>query len=158
MKDTKTIGIRIYLALTVAYIATLFILCSIGNRSISDMAPTFSADNAPQFSTLYSIQKPIATTNIIFYVVLLSVALWLRSKGSKKSLTYLPLLIFSAYTMFCYISMSGMFFSLGGNDITRSGQYWLMFLIGIFFIFGAIGVTVIGNIAMRNLTKHPKAE
>lgn len=156
MENKSKIGNKIFLALMLVYIATMFILCSTSNAKISELGTASEA--SLQFSVLSSIQKPIENTNIIFFIVMLGIALWLFAKGAKKMLAYIPLLVFSVFTLFCYASMSGAFFSIGGNDITKSGQYWLMFFIGIFFIVGATCVTLIGTIAVRNLRKRENAE
>ncbi len=154
MNDVKKTVSRVYLGLTLAYIATMFVLCSYANGKIADFASTLTDGTELQFSVLNSMQKPIATANIIFYVILFGIALWIYSKGGKKVLTYLPVLIFSVFTLFGYVTLSGSFFSIGGNNITHSGSYWLMFFIGLFFIAGAICITVIGTIAVRNLLKR----
>lgn len=149
-----------FVGLTIAYIVTMLIICTMANGKISVVAQAISEESVLQFSTLNDIQKPLATTNIIFFVLLLGVALWLYSQGSKKVLTYLPTAIFTVFTLFCYVALSGSFFSLGNNNPTTSGSYWLMFFIGIFFIVGAITINVIATMAVRNLLKrtHPETE
>lgn len=156
MDNKGKIDIKIFLALTLIYVATMFILCSTSNSRIAELAS--ANETSLQFNVLSSIQKTIETTNIIFYVAMLGFALWLFAKGAKKALVYIPVLMFSVFTLFCYSSMSGAFFGIGGNDISKSGQYWLMFFIGIFFIVGAICVTVIGTIAVKNLRKRNSTE
>ena len=143
-----------YLGLTVVYVGVMLILCSHANSVVADFAKAEADASVLQFNVLSSIQKPIATTNIIFLIVHLALALVLYVKGAKKALAYLPALIFSVFTLYCYTSLSGVFFSIGGNNASLTGTYWLMFFIGLFFIAGAITITVIGVIAARNLLKR----
>ncbi len=147
-----------FVGLSIIYIITMLIICTIANGKIDVVAQAISEESTLQFSTLSDIQKPLATTNIIFFVVLLGVALWLYSQGSKKVLTYIPTAIFAVFTLFCYVALSGSFFSLGSGNPTTSGSYWLMFFIGIFFIAGAITINVIATMAVRNLLKRTRPE
>ena len=124
------------------------------NSLLNEFANGFVEGNELQFPVLSSIQKPHTTVNIIFFVALLGFALYLFAKGAKKAITYLPVLIFSVFALFCYVSLSGAFYNIGGGNSSFSGLYWLMFLIGLFFVAGAIVVTVIGSNAVRNLLKH----
>ena len=140
-----------YLALAAVYVAVMLIMCSHANSVVAGLANVEADASVLQFNVLSAIQKPIATANIIFLIVHLALALVLYAKGAKKALTYLPALIFSVFTLYCYASLSGVFYSIGGNNASLSGAYWLMFFIGIFFVAGAITITVIGSIAARNL-------
>ena len=143
-----------YVISAAVYIVVMLLMSVHANTLLSGFAKGFVEGNELQFSVLSSIQKPHATVNIIFFVVLLCFALYLYAKGAKKAITYLPVLIFSVFALFCYVSLSGTFYSIGGGNSSFSGPYWLMFLIGIFFVAGAIVVTVIGSNAVRNLLKH----
>jgi len=143
-----------FVGLSLAYICTMLIMCTIADSNIDAIAQTVSEDGPMPFNTLNEILKPLATTNIVFFIVVLGVSLWLYSQGGKKVLTYLPTAIFTVFTLYCYVALSGSFFSLGGNNSSLSGSYWLMFFIGIFFIAGAITVNVIASMAVRNLLKR----
>ncbi|MBR5959009.1 MAG: hypothetical protein IKZ99_11655 [Salinivirgaceae bacterium] len=143
-----------FVASAAVYIITMLLMSAHANSLLNEFATSFVEGDELQFSVLSSIQKPHTTVNIIFYVALLGFALYLFAKGAKKAIVYLPVLIFSVFALFCYVSLSGAFYSIGGGNSSFSGPYWLMFLIGIFFVAGAIVVTVIGSNAVRNLLKH----
>lgn len=145
-----------FLGLCAIYIGTMMILCNVANNNIKAFGEIMTNTEELQFSVLNNMQKPLITTNIIFFAVLLAIALWLYYQTTKKSFTYIPVVIFSLFALFCYVSLSGIFFNLGGNNANLSGQYWLMFFIGLFFIAGALSVTVIGTIAVKNILKHKR--
>lgn len=143
-----------YVISAAVYIVTMLLMSARANTLLNEFANGFVEGNELQFSVLSSIQKPHTTVNIVFFVALLGFALYLFAKGAKKAITYLPVLIFSVFTLFCYVSLSGAFYSIGGNNASLSKSYWLMFSMGIFFVVGAITITVIGSNAVRNLLKH----
>lgn len=147
-KEIKKIVGWAFVGLSVVYVAVMLIMCSQANATVSSLS------GEPAFNVLSAIQKPIATTNIVFFVVLLGVSLWMYWQSGKKALTYMPAAIFTVFTLFCYVALSGSFYSIGGGNPTLSGSYWLMFFIGIFFIAGAIIITVISGMAVRNLLKR----
>ncbi|MBO7496825.1 MAG: hypothetical protein J6T98_09730 [Salinivirgaceae bacterium] len=143
-----------YVISAAVYIVTMLLMSARANTLLNEFANGFVEGKELPFSVLISIQKPHTTVNIIFFVALLGFALYLFAKGAKKAITYLPVLIFSVFTLFCYVSLSGAFYSIGGNNASLSKSYWLMFSMGIFFVVGAITITVIGSNAVRNLLKH----
>lgn len=147
-KEIKKIVGWAFVGLSAVYVAVMLIMCSRANATVGSLS------GEPAFNVLSAIQKPIATTNIVFFVVLLSVSLWMYWHSGKKAITYLPVAIFTVFTLFCYVALSGSFYSIGGGNPTLSGSYWLMFFIGIFFIAGAIIITVISGMAVRNLLKR----
>lgn len=147
-KEIKKIVGWAFAGLSVVYVAVMLIMCSQANATVGSLSGEQS------FNVLSAIQKPIATTNIVFFVVLLGVSLWMYWQSGKKALTYMPAAIFTVFTLFCYVALSGSFYSIGGGNPTLSGSYWLMFFIGIFFIAGAIIITVISGMAVRNLLKR----
>lgn len=142
-----------FVASAAVYIIIMLLMSAHANSLLNDIANIF-VEGELKFSDLSPIQKSHTTVNIVFFVALLGFALYLFAKGAKKAITYLPVLIFSVFTLFCYVSLSGTFYSIGGNNASLSKGYWLMFSIGIFFVVGAIVVTVIGSNAVRNLLKH----
>ena len=143
-----------YVISAAVYIVTMLLMSARANTLLNEFANGFVEGKELPFSVLISIQKSHTTVNIIFFVALLGFALYLFAKGAKKAITYLPVLIFSVFTLFCYVSLSGAFYSIGGNNASLSKSYWLMFSMGIFFVVGAITITVIGSNAVRNLLKH----
>ncbi len=147
-KEIKKIVGLSFVGLSAVYVAVMLIMCSQANATVGGLS------SEPAFNVLSAIQKPVATTNIVFFVVLLGVSLWMYWKSGKKALTYLPVAIFTVFTLFCYVALSGSFYSIGGGNPTLSGSYWLMFFIGIFFVAGAITITVISGMAVRNLLKR----
>ena len=140
-----------YLGVMAVYLVVMFLMCVRANAAVSAIAESFTDGSELSFNLLSAIQKPMATANIIFFVVHLALALVIYIRGSKKVLAYLPVLIFTVFTLYGYVSLSGAFFSIGGQNASLSGTYWLMFFIGLFFVAGAIAITVIGLIAARNL-------
>ena len=147
-KEIKKIVGWTFVGLSAVYVAVMMIMCAQANSTVGGLS------GEPAFNVLSAIQKPIATTNIVFFVLLLGISLWLYWKSGKKAITYLPTAIFTVFTLFCYVALSGSFYSIGDGNPTLSGSYWLMFFIGIFFIAGAIIITVIAGMAVRNLLKH----
>jgi hypothetical protein len=110
----------------------------------------------PDFSfvELNTLQKPIGILNICFFTVLLILASWVFYIEKRKMFIYLTNLIFIAFTLFNYVTLNRMFFELGDQDANKSGSYWLMVFIGLFYIVGAITISAIAFIAVRNLNRH----
>lgn len=105
------------------------------------------------FELLNTIQKPISMTNIVFFAVLLIVSVFIYLHHNKKSPMYVSCAVYSAFTLFIYVRLSQVFYQIGGEGPT-SANYWLLVFIGVFFIVGALTVSVIATIAIKNLLKQ----
>ena len=111
-KEIKKIVGWAFVGLSAVYVAVMLIMCSQANATVGSLS------GEPAFNVLSAIQKPVATTNIVFFVVLLGVSLWMYWQSGKKALTYLPVAIFTVFTLFCYVALSGSFYSIGGGNPT----------------------------------------
>ena len=88
-KEIKKIVGLTFVGLSAVYVAVMLIMCSQANATVGSLS------GEPAFNVLSAIQKPIATTNIVFFVVLLGVSLWMYWQSGKKALTYMPAAIFT---------------------------------------------------------------
>lgn len=99
-------------------------------------------------------QKQLATTNIITYFILLGIALWAYTVEKKINYIFLSLIVFIAVTLYSYVNLNKNLFALKGLNPTDETGYWLMVFIGVFYILGAVVISAIGYIAVKNYTKR----
>ena len=101
-KIKKTVGWA-FVGLSAVYVAVMLLMCAQAKSTIGGLS------GEPAFNVLSAIQKPIATTNIVFFVLLLGISLWMYWQSGKKVLTYLPVAIFTVFTLYCYVALPSIF-------------------------------------------------
>jgi hypothetical protein len=103
-----------------------------------------------------ALQKPISLINIIFFVGLLIFASWLYFSEGKKLYIYLISIVYISFTLFNYITLTRMFFNIGGQLENKPGSYWLIVCVGLFYVVGGIAVAAISLNTVRNLFRRSK--
>lgn len=97
------------------------------------------------------IQKKITLNNILFFVPLLISALIGYYLNHRKNLLFLSNLLYIAITLVVYVNANKSFHESNQQIATDQKGYWLFLFIGIFYILGAILISAISFITVRNL-------
>jgi len=148
MELLKKIKLKnVYIVLMAFYLIVVGIMCMYENSAVD------LVKGSDLFETLNKIQKPISVANIVFFAVLLVVSVFIYMHHNKKMPMYLACATYSAFTLFIYVRLSQIFYQVGGDGPT-SGNYWLLVFIGVIFIAGALIVSAMATIAIKNLLKH----
>lgn len=101
-----------------------------------------------------SLQKHTNVISIIFFVAMLVTGLIYYYKFNKANYLVLAAIPYIMVTLHCYISVNQRFYQLQHINPTESGSFWIITFIGIFYIIGAILISVIGYFAIRNLLQR----
>lgn len=151
MKVNKIIQIS-FLVLLLGSAAYLVSLCLNMQNVINDSTLTLHA-----LHTKYNnLQQQTSLIGIVLFAILLLVGFvnFYLNKNAKyivlANLLYIPI------TLYSYISLNFNFYEKQGLIPAENSGYWLIVFIGIFYIIGAILVSVIGYFTIRNLNKRAK--
>lgn len=149
MKINKIIQI-VFLVMLLASTAYLIFL-SLGMQLVIN-------DSSLSLQTLQvkynSLQQQANLTSIILFAILLLLGFinFFLNKGAKyivlANLLYIPV------TLYNYITLNFNFYEKQGLIPSENSGYWLIVFIGVFYIVGAILVSVIGFLTVRNLNKR----
>lgn len=113
------------------------------------------ANSIQSISAKYlQFQKNIGILNIVSFTVLLCISFLHYYKSRSKNFIYITNLLFTVVVLLNYVSINRTFYSLNGNEAMDSGSFWLMVFIGLFYIAGAIIVSAIGLISVKNFLKR----
>jgi predicted transporter len=104
--------------------------------------------------TYFQLQKLISYTSIAIFIVLLLVAFYLFYLTQNKNPILLANILYIGITLIVFIDLNRKFFELHHEIVSKNGTYWLYLFIGIFYILGAILVSAIGYITIKNLNKR----
>ncbi len=99
-------------------------------------------------------QKLISLWNIIFFAVLTFTGMYIYYKSGKKSLLILPLLIYITTALYSGVTLSRNFYITLQLQANTQNSYWLTSLMTAFFILGAILVSAIAFVTIKNLNKR----
>jgi hypothetical protein len=125
-------------------------------KSISAKTILTNANADFTFVSFNELQKPIGMISIIFFIGLLILASWLYFSSGRKLYVYMATLVYVGFTLFNYITLTRIFFNIGGQFERQSGSYWLIVCIGLFYVVGGIVVAAIGLNTVRNLHHRSK--
>ncbi len=114
------------------------------------------------FETIYnqynSLQKTIGILGIVSFIVLLSISLVLYYLCNSRNYIFLSNLVYIGIILFVFITINKQYYINQNLDYTQQSTYWLTVIMGIFYIIGAILVSAIGYITLRNYinrSRHP---
>ena len=149
MKINKIIQI-VFLVLLLSSAAYLIILCLNMNSVINNTALTLQA-----LQIKYnSLQQQTNLTSIILFGILLLIGfINYYISGNAKNIV-LANLLYIPVTLYNFITLNFNFYKTQGYEPNENSGYWLIVFIGVFYIIGAILVSVIGFFTIRNLNKR----
>jgi hypothetical protein len=104
------------------------------------------------------LQKAAGIYSITAFMSMLVVSFALFYFTSKRTFILLSNIIYIGVVLFIFVSMNKAYYTFQNIDYLQNSEYWLTVFMGIFYILGAILVSTIGYITIRNYTKrgqHP---
>lgn len=141
-----------YLILTLAG-AFLLISLSLKTSNVLSSNPLSMQDVQLEYN---SLQKQTSLVSIIVFIVLLLIGFINYYTNSNSKYIVLANLLYIPVTLFNYVSLNYSFHKMQGIEPNDSTGFWLLLFIGIFYIIGAIVISVIGYLTIRNLVKRAK--
>jgi hypothetical protein len=114
-----------------------------------------NASNDEAFLQQYSLlQKDAGMHSIIAFVLLLGVGFLLFYLTTKSTPIILSNIVYIAIILYVFITTNRVFYENQNIEYTQQSEYWLTIFMGIFYILGAILVSVIGYITVRNYLRR----
>ena len=148
MRVVKTVTI-LYFILLAASVAVLTNAC-LNLNQILENSNIFESTNI-QYAHL---QKEAGMTGIISFMVLLSVSFVLYYLTDKKSYILLSNIIYIGVILYVFITVNREYYIMQNLEFNQQTEYWITVFMGIFYIIGAVLVSTIGYIAIRNYSKR----
>lgn len=140
------------LFISVLFISTviLIFLCSKMNSLVGDTSMSFQ-----NIQIEYNLlQKQTNLASIILFGVLLILGFANYYLNNKIKYIAWSNLLYISVTLFNYVTLNYNFYKIQGLEPNEQSGFWLILFIGVFYILGAILVSVIGSFTIRNLIKR----
>lgn len=147
--NKNKIAVLVYYALLLISMALLFNVC----LSLSELLQTSPLPDNLQ-TTYNALQKKAALMGIIAFVIMLIISLVLYYINSKPTYIVLTNLAYVALVLFVFVTINQNFFQVQNLTYNEKSEYWITVFMGIFYIIGAVLVSAIGFITVRNYSKR----
>lgn len=149
--NKNRIATLVYYVILVASIVLLANVC-LSLKSLLQTEPL-----SENIDIIYnSLQKKAALYGIISFVILLVTSLVLYYLLSKPTYIVLSNLAYVTLVLFVFVTINRSFFEMQNIAYAEKSEYWITVFMGIFYIIGAVLVSAIGYITVRNYTKRTK--
>ena len=148
MNSTKIATITYY-TLFIISVAILLNVCTQINQLFSNVLALDSISN--EYAEL---QKNAGVYGIISFIILLSVGFLLYYLTKKRTYIVLSNILYISLILYVFISANKQYYSVQNLQYSQQNEYWLTIFMGIFYIIGAVLVSAIGYITVRNYTKR----
>lgn len=99
------------------------------------------------------LQTKVGIYSIIIFIVLLLVSFVLYYYTEKRNYIFLSNIIYVGVVLYIHVTINQNFHTSHNLEYSEQGEYWITVFMGIFYIIGAILVSAIGYITIRNYTK-----
>ncbi len=147
----KIISLSFLILLVISAVA-LISFCFKMNALIND-----SSLSLQTIQLKYSaLQKQTSVLSIVLFIILLLIGFFNFYTSTNAKYIVLANLLYIPITLYNYASLNFNFYKLQGIEPVDSSGFWLILFIGIFYIIGAIVISVIGFFTIRNLVKRNK--
>ena len=143
--DKQKINLLVFLGLWLVAGIFLVKLCLTMQSTILENQTGLS------ISDFLLLQKRVTLANISFFVPLLVISFVGFYFTRRKNLILLANLLYVAVTLFVYVNMNKAYHGINHQVATDQKGYWLFLFIGVFYVLGAVLVSAIGYITVRNL-------
>lgn len=102
-----------------------------------------------------ALQKQLSYLSISVFILLLMVSFYLFFTTKNKNPILLSNILYIGVTLFVFVSCNKQFYIIKSGVASQNSAYWLYLFIGIFYILGAILVSAIGFITIKNyINRH----
>ena len=106
-------------------------------------------------STSYALaQKQISYAGIIVFISQLILSLYLFYISNNKKPILLSNILYIAFMLYVYFGSNHHYYTLLNGTAADNTAYWLYLFMGLFYILGAILVSAIGYITVKNYTQR----
>ena len=147
--STIKIITTIYFVLLTASIGVLYHIYSGFNQILE------SSSILENISTQYAqLQKDAGMIGIVSFMVLLCISFVLYYLTDKKSYILLSNIIYIVVILYVFITVNREFYTFQNLEFDEQSEYWITVFMGIFYIIGAVLVSAIGYITIRNYSKR----
>ncbi len=100
------------------------------------------------------LQKKAGVYGIVSFIVLLSISFWLYYLSNKRTYIILSNILYVSIILYVFITANKEYHLVQNLQYSQQSEYWLTLFMGIFYIIGAVLVSTIGYITIRNYTKR----
>ncbi|PKP10305.1 MAG: hypothetical protein CVU09_08030 [Bacteroidetes bacterium HGW-Bacteroidetes-4] len=105
-------------------------------------------------STSYALaQKQLSYAGIIVFICQLMISLYLFYISNNKKPILLSNILYIALMLYVYFGSNHRYYTLLNGAAADNTAYWLYLFMGLFYILGAILVSAIGYITVKNYTQ-----
>lgn len=105
-------------------------------------------------NTYGALQKKAGLYGIVTFAILLILSLLMYYFSSKTTYVLLTNIIYIALMLFVFVSANQNYFTMQNINYAEKSEYWITVFMGIFYIIGAVLVSAIGYITVRNYSKR----
>lgn len=110
---------------------------------------------ANQINSEYTmLQTRAGIYSIIIFIVLLLVSFILYYYTEKRNYIFLSNILYIGAILYVYVTVNKNYYLAQNLEYSQQGEYWITIFMGIFYIVGAVLVSAIGYITIRNYTKR----
>ena len=148
MKQYKTITLIFYIFFIAGFAIMLFF--SLKMKAILNV-PSLTDEHISAYSVL---QKQISYAGIMIFISQLLISFILYYRTTNKNPIFLTNILYIGFMLFVYFSSNYNYYKLLNKESTSNTSYWLFIFIGLFYILGAILVSAIGYITIKNITNR----
>jgi len=100
------------------------------------------------------LQKSAGIYGIVSFITLLLLSFALFFLNTKRTYILLTNILYIGVVLFVFFTANKAFYTFQNIDYSQSSGYWLTLFMGVFNIVGAVLVSVIGYITIRNFTNR----
>ena len=142
--------------LTILYIVVVAVSIAILATICIKMNGLFAENHTLEFIEIHysQMQKSAGIFSITLFMSMLSVAFVLFYLTSKRTFILISNIIYIGVVLYVFVSINKTYCSFQNIDIAQNSEYWLTVFMGIFYILGAVLVSTIGYITIRNYTNR----
>jgi hypothetical protein len=114
-----------------------------------------SCDNTHIIDMQYAkMQTNMGVYSIVIFIVLLLISFILYYFTDNRNYVLLSNILYVGVILYVYVSLNKEYLLANNIDYSSSEEYWITVFMGVFYIIGAVLVSAIGYITIRNYTKR----
>ena len=100
------------------------------------------------------LQTSIGVYSIVIFVILLMLSYSIYYLENKRNYIVISNILYIGATLYVYVTINKNFYEVQEIDYLQQGEYWITVFMGIFYVIGAILISSIGYITIRNYTNR----
>lgn len=148
MTKTKILTALYFLILFIGTILLFNISIDI-NLTLESFSPLNNID-----ISYTELQTKVSMYSVTIFVILLLISYSLYYLTNKRNYIIISNILYISITLYIYVTINRQFFEVQKIEYSQQGEYWITVFMGVFYAIGAILVSIIGYITIRNYTKR----